>query len=47
MKIKENEIKNSNIHALVYINPYTVIPVVMLFSTSHTIEIFKFVSKYF
>ena len=54
MKIKETELKNSNIHALIYIYPFLfvyfcngVIPFVMLFSTSHTIKVFKFASKYF
>jgi len=27
--------------------PYAVIPVIMLFSTGHTIEVFKFAYKYF
>ena len=54
MTIKEREIKKSKIHELVYINPfrgscglYPLIPVIMLFSTGHTIKVFNFASKYF
>ena len=54
MKIKEIEIKNSKTHALVYIWRLTssrkllhaVIPVIMLFSTGHKIEVLMFASKY-